>query len=302
MTIRLRKVVLSFALALVALVIAAGLPVSVRANSKPLIVGSKSFSESKTVSEIYALALEHAGYKVVRKPNISNSVVYRAVKTGQIDVYPEYTGTIVEAYLKKSASGKNASQMASLAQKGVKKDGLITFTYAPGDNRQGIGIRSSVAEKYHIKTLSDLQKNAAKIRFVSQGEFDKRADALPGMNRKYGKYNFKSHKDYDDSLKYKIMSQNKGDAAPVSTTDGQLATSKFTLLKDDKGLWAPYNLVPLVNEKAAKSHPKMERALNQVDAKLTTKQLTALNKKVDVDGQNYKIVAKNWYSDHILNH
>lgn len=269
---------------------------TVSASAKPIIVGSKSFSESKTVSEIYALALEHAGYKVVRKPNISNSVVYKAVKTGQIDVYPEYTGTIVEAYLKKNASGKSAPQIAKLAKDGVKKEGLVTFNYAPGDNRQGVGIRTSVAKKYNIKTLSDLQKKANKIRFVSQGEFDKRADALPGMNKKYGKYNFKSQKDYDDSLKYKIMSQGKGDAAPVSTTDGQLATSKFTLLKDNKNLWPPYNLVPLVNKKSAESHPKMEKALNKIDAKLTTKQLTNLNKKVDVDGQNYKTVAKNWYN------
>lgn len=268
----------------------------VSASAKPIIVGSKSFSESKTVSEIYALALEHAGYKVVRKPNISNSVVYKAVKTGQIDVYPEYTGTIVEAYLKKNASGKSAPQIAKLAKDRVKKEGLVTFNYAPGDNRQGVGIRTSVAKKYNIKTLSDLQKKANKIRFVSQGEFDKRADALPGMNKKYGKYNFKSQKDYDDSLKYKIMSQGKGDAAPVSTTDGQLATSKFTLLKDNKNLWPPYNLVPLVNKKSAESHPKMEKALNKIDAKLTTKQLTNLNKKVDVDGQNYKTVAKNWYN------
>lgn len=269
---------------------------TVSASAKPIIVGSKSFSESKTVSEIYALALEHAGYKVVRKPNISNSVVYKAVKTGQIDVYPEYTGTIVEAYLKKNASGKSAPQIAKLAKDGVKKEGLVTFNYAPGDNRQGVGIRTSVAKKYNIKTLSDLQKKANKIRFVSQGEFDKRADALPGMNKKYGKYNFKSQKDYDDSLKYKIMSQGKGDAAPVSTTDGQLATNKFTLLKDNKNLWPPYNLVPLVNKKSAESHPKMEKALNKIDAKLTTKQLTNLNKKVDVDGQNYKTVAKNWYN------
>ena len=66
----------------------------------------------------------------------------------------EYTGTIVEAYLKKSANGKSASQMASLAQNGVKKDGLVTFNYAPGDNRQGIGMRTSVAKKYNIKTVS----------------------------------------------------------------------------------------------------------------------------------------------------
>lgn len=272
---------------------------SASSSNKPIIVGSKSFSESKTVSEIYALALEHAGYKVTRKPNISNSVVYKAVKTGQVDVYPEYTGTIVEAYLKKNGSGKNAKQMAKMAKDGVKKDGLVTFAYAPGDNRQGIGIRTSVAKKYGIHNLSDLQEKANKIRFVSQGEFDKRADALPGMNKKYGKFNFKSKKDYDDSLKYKIMSEGKGDAAPVSTTDGQLATSKFQLVKDDKNLWPPYNLVPLVNAKSAKSHPKMEKVLNKVDAKLTTKQLTSLNKKVDVDGQNYKTVAKNWYNENM---
>lgn len=70
------------------------------ASSKPIIVGSKALTESKTVSEIYSLALAHDGYKVTRKQNISNSVVFRAVKTGQVDVYPEYTGTIVEAYLK----------------------------------------------------------------------------------------------------------------------------------------------------------------------------------------------------------
>lgn len=294
---KIKKVMVGALLSVMTLLVGTITPVIASASSsKPITVGSKSFSESKTVSEIYALALEHAGYKVVRKQNISNSVVYKAVKTGQIDVYPEYTGTIIEAYLKKTASGKSAQQIDSIARQGVKKDGLVMFKYAPGDDRQGIGIRTSVAKKYGIKNISDLQKNSSKIRFVSQGEFDKRADALPGMEKKYGKFHFKSHKDYDDSLKYKIMSQGKGDAAPVSTTEGQLATSKFTLLKDDKNLWPPYNLVPLVNKKAAQSHPKMEKTLNKVDAKLTTKQLTALNKKVDVDGQNYKTVAKNWYN------
>lgn len=297
---KLKKLLITALSGVAVLLMGAALPTLASADSsKPIVVGSKSFTESKTVSEIYALALENAGYKVTRKPNISNSVVYSATKSGQIDVYPEYTGTIVEAYLKKNGSGKTADQMAKLASDGVKKDGLVTFKYAPGDDRQGIAMKTSVAKKYNIKTLSDLQKNADKIRFVSQGEFDKREDALPGMNKTYGKFNFKSQKDYDDSLKYKIMSQGKGDAAPVSTTEGQLATSEYTLLKDDKNLWPPYNLVPLANKKAVQSHPKMEATLNKVDAKLTTKQLIKLNKKVDVDGQNYKQVAKNWYNQNM---
>ncbi|WP_295729477.1 glycine betaine ABC transporter substrate-binding protein [uncultured Limosilactobacillus sp.] len=269
------------------------------ASTKPIIVGSKNVSESKTVSEIYALALEQAGYKVTRKPNIANNVIFKAAQKGQVDVYPDYTGTIVEAYLKKKGTGKSASQMAIIARQGIKKDGLTIFKYAPGDNRQGIAMPTKVAKKYHITNLSQLQTKAHKIRFASQGEFEKRADALPEMNKVYGKFNFKSIKDYDVNLLYKIMEEGKAQAAPVSTTDGQLATSNFTLIKDNKDIWPPYNLVPVVNQKAAKSHPKMEKTLNKVDAKLTTSQLTALNKKVNVDGQNYKTVAKNWYNDNM---
>lgn len=270
-------------------------PVANAASNKPIVVGSKALTESKTVSEIYALALEHAGYKVTRKPNISNSVVYNAAKKRQIDVYPDYTGTIVEAYNHKNGHGKSEKQMASIAQAEANKAGLTTFKYAPGDDRQGVGMRTSVAKKYNIKNLSDLQKHASQIRFASQGEFEKRADALPGMNKTYGKFHFKSIKDYDTSLLYQIMAKGKADAAPVSTTDGQLATSKFTLLKDNKHLWPPYNLVPVANKQAAKEYPKMATTLNKVDAKLTTKQLVQLNKKVSVDGQNYRTVAKNWY-------
>lgn len=269
------------------------------ASNKPIIVGSKNVSESKTVSEIYALALEHEGYKVTRKPNISNNVIFKAAQKGEVDVYPEYTGTIVESYLKEDGRGKSSAQMASMAKKGVQKKGLTTFKYAPGDNRQGVGMPTKVAKKYHIQNLTDLQKKANKLRFASQGEFEKRADAMPAMDKNYGKYHWKSLKDYDVNLLYKIMEQGKADVAPVSTTDGQLATSKFTLIKDNKHIWPPYNLVPVVNRKAAKRYPKMEKTLNKVDAKLTTKQLTALNKKVNVDGQNYKTVAKNWYNNNM---
>lgn len=294
---KLKKSIIAAFVGVATLLVGAVVPATVSAaSSKPIIVGSKSVPESKTVSEIYAIALEHAGYKVTRKQNISNSVVYKAVKTGQVDVYPEYTGTIVTAYLKKNGQGKSAAQMASIAQKGVAKDGLTTFNYAPDDNRQGVGIRTSVAKKYNIKDLSDLQKKADKIRFASQGEFEKRPDALPLMDKAYGKFHFKSIKDYDANLLYKIMEQGKADAAPVSTTDGQLATSKFQLVKDNKNIWPPYNLVPLANKQAVKRYPKLAKTLNKVDAKLTTKTVTQLNKQVGVDGQNYRTVAQNWYN------
>lgn len=296
---KIKKIAAISLIGITTLIASLVVPAMASANSQPIIVGSKNVSESKTVSEIYALALEHEGYKVTRKPNISNNVIYKATQKGQVDVYPEYTGTIVEGYMKKNGQGKSSAQMAKIARNGAEKEGLTTFNYAPGDNRQGVGMPTKVANKYHIYNLSDLQKNAHKLRFASQGEFEKRADALPAMNKAYGKYEWKSLKDYDVNLLYKIMDQGKADVAPVSTTDGQLATSKFTLIKDNKHIWPPYNLVPVVNQRAAKRYPKMEKALNRVDAKLTTKQLTALNKKVNVNGQDYKTVARNWYNQNI---
>lgn len=257
-------------------------------------IGSKNFSESKIVMQIWTDALKKDGYNVKTKPNISSSVVYQAIKSKQIDLYPEYTGTIAMTYLKGKIVGKSADAIANIARKGMKKQGLTTLNYAPGNDAQGIAIRTSVAKKYGIKTISDLQKKANKIRFASQGEFDKREDGIPGLTKVYGKFNFKSHKVYDPSLKYQILAKGEGDITPASTTEGQLATGKYFALTDNKHFWPAYNLVPLVRNQTLKDNPGIKKVLNKIDRKLTTTELQKLNKKVDVDGQSYQSVAKDW--------
>ena len=107
---KFKKIMLVSLFGVITLLAGAIVPtVASAATSKPIIVGSKNVSESKTVSEIYAIALEKAGYKVTRKPNISNNVIFKAAQKGQVDVYPEYTGTIVESYLKKDGQGKTSA-------------------------------------------------------------------------------------------------------------------------------------------------------------------------------------------------
>lgn len=266
----------------------------VTSKGTTITIGSKNLSESKIIMQIWADALKKDGYKVRTKPNISSSVVYQAIKSGQVDIYPEYTGTIAMTYLKKHIVGKDAKAIAAIAQKGMQKQNLTTLDYAPGNDAQGIAIRTSVAEKYGIKNISDLQKNANKVRFASQGEFDKREDGIPGLEKVYGKFNFKSHKVYDPSLKYQILAKGEGDITPASTTEGQLATGKYFALTDNKHFWPAYNLVPLVRNRTLKSNPGIKKILNKIDRKLTTAELRKLNKKVDVDGQSYQKVAQNW--------
>lgn len=262
-----------------------------------ITIGSKDFTEGQVVSEIYALGLENNGYKVTRKTNISSSVIPEAIKKSDIDLYPEYTGTALLTILKEPIE-TNPDKVAQTVKKRFDKQGILTtLDYAPGNDSQGIAIKTSVAKKYKIHTISDLKKYANKIRFASQGEFDDRADGLKGLTKIYGAFNFKSSKVYDNSLKYKILKSNQADATPAYTTEGQLTdTNEFTVLKDDQHFWPPYNLVPIVRQDTLKKNPKIKKVLNTINKKLDTNTLRQLNKQVDLDGKSYKTVAKNFYA------
>ncbi|WP_294976559.1 glycine betaine ABC transporter substrate-binding protein [uncultured Leuconostoc sp.] len=267
-------------------------------SNETITVGSKDFTEGQIVSEIYALGLEDHGYKVTRKSNIASSVIPEAIKKGEIDLYPEYTGTALLTILK-APMATNPEKVAKTVKEGLTKQGKITtLDYASGNDSQGIAIKTSIAKKYNIYTISDLQKNADKIRFASQGEFDERTDGLKGLATKYGAFNFKSSKVYDNALKYKILKSNQADATPAYTTEGQLAdTGDFTVLKDNKNFWPPYNLVPIIRQDTLKKNPKIGNILNQINKKLDTGTLRQLNKQVDLDGEKYQVVAKKFYKN-----
>jgi osmoprotectant transport system substrate-binding protein len=259
-------------------------------------IGSKDFTENLIVSEIYALALENKGYDVERVPNIASSVIPKSIEKGEIDLYPEYTGTSLLAILKQPLETDPDKVASTIRKKYEAGKVLTTLDYAPANDSAGIAVKTSIAKKYNIKTLSDLQKNASKIRFASQGEFDQREDGLPGLKKVYGSFNFKSSKVYDNSLKYQVLKSNKADATPAYTTEGQLLNTKeFTVLKDDKNFWPPYNIVPIVRQDVLKKNPKIKTIINQISKKLDTKTMIKLNAKVDIDGEDYQKVAKDYY-------
>ncbi len=232
-------------------------------------IGSKDFTESEVVAEIYALALEDAGVSVTRVFNLSSSVVPTSLNSGEVDLYPEYTGTAMLSIFKLKQTTTDAAKVARIVKNAYEKQGVATtLNYSPAADSQGIAIRTSIAKKYGIYTISQLQKQASKIRFASQGEFDERSDGLKGLATVYGKFNFKSSTVCDNSLKYKILSSGEADATPAYTTDGQLSdTSQFTVLKDNKKFWPPYNLVPVVRQDALTKNPKISAVINRISAK-----------------------------------
>lgn len=266
-------------------------------SNKKVVIGSKNFTENEIVAEIYALALEDAGFEVERNFDISSSVVHEAITNKEIDFYPEYTGTGLLSVLKESATtGQSEQEVYDIVKKEYKEKYNITWlNYSPANDGQALVIRTAVAKKYNIYTISDLQQHASELRFVSQGEFDEREDGLPALEAVYGEFNWKSSKVYDNSLKYEILSKDEGDVCPAGPTEGNLVQKKYTLLKDDKGVWPPYNIAPIVRNKVLKKYPEIKKVLNKISPKITTKAITKLNAKVDVDKEEYTDVAKEFY-------
>ncbi|MCO7177849.1 glycine betaine ABC transporter substrate-binding protein [Streptococcus gallolyticus] len=267
-----------------------------RQSSTTIRVGSKDFTENLVIAEIYALALEDNGYTVERVSNISSSLIHNSIVNDEIDLYPEYTGTGLLSVL-----GEDMETDPEKVYKIVKKEyeeqfNLTWLDYASANDSQGLVIRTEVANSLNIKTISDLQAHASELRFASQGEFDEREDGLPGLEKTYGTFNWQSSKVYDNSLKYSVLENDEADVTPAYTTEGQLVnTDEFTLLEDDKQFWPPYNLAPVVRDNILDDNPDIKTILNNISAKLDTETVTELNAKVDVDGQEYTDVAKEYY-------
>ncbi|WP_431770578.1 glycine betaine ABC transporter substrate-binding protein [Streptococcus gallolyticus] len=265
-------------------------------SSTTIRVGSKDFTENLVIAEIYALALEDNGYTVERMSNISSSLIHNSIVNDEIDLYPEYTGTGLLSVL-----GEDMETDPEKVYKIVKKEyeeqfNLTWLDYASANDSQGLVIRTEVANSLNIKTISDLQAHASELRFASQGEFDEREDGLPGLEKTYGTFNWQSSKVYDNSLKYSVLENDEADVTPAYTTEGQLVnTDEFTLLEDDKQFWPPYNLAPVVRDNILDDNPDIKTILNNISAKLDTETVTELNAKVDVDGQEYTDVAKEYY-------
>jgi osmoprotectant transport system substrate-binding protein len=259
-------------------------------------VGSKNFTENLVLAEIYALALEDAGIKIERRFDLASSVVHTALVNNEIDLYPEYTGTGLLAVLKLPLLTDPQEVYDTVKAEYAKQFDVVWLDYAEANDGQGIVVTRKASDTYGIRTISDLQRNAQHIRFASQGEFDEREDGIPGLTKVYGPFQWASSTVYSDALKYQVLGAGEADAAPAYTTEGTLVDPAYVLLEDDRYVWPPYNIAPVVRRAALDSYPQIAGALNAVNARIDTPTITRLNALVDLDKQEYADVAKDFYN------
>ncbi len=266
-----------------------------KGSENAITVGSKAFTEGVILSELYALALEDAGFSVIRSFEISGSLIHTAIENGDIDLYPEYTGTGLISVLKMDPLTDPEEVYETVKSAYADQFDLVWLNKSEAADGQGLVIRTEAAKKYGIKTISDLQAHAEDLRFASQGQFDERADGLPALEATYGPFGWKTSAIYDEGLKYEVLRNDEADVTPAYTTEAQLTDPTFTLLEDDKHVWPPYNVAPVVRAEVLEANPGIAEALDRVNAALTTEELTRLNARVDIDKEDCEDVAKDYY-------
>ncbi|GGG67100.1 ABC transporter substrate-binding protein [Paenibacillus radicis (ex Gao et al. 2016)] len=256
-------------------------------------VGSKNFTESLILGEMYALALEDAGYKVNRKLNLGGTLVaHEALKKGDIDFYPEYTGTGLINVLELPPQSDAKAVYDEVAKGYKEKFNLVWLEPTNANDSQGLVTTKKIAEKYNLYKISDLVKLAPELNLGAVPEFEEREDGLKGLNAFYGEMKFKSIKLFDYGIKYRVTLDGEADVTVGFTTDGDLTNPDLVLLEDDKKFWPPYFVAPVIRGELNEKDPEVAKVLNAVSAKLDNTTVQKLNAQVDIDKKEYADVAK----------
>jgi osmoprotectant transport system substrate-binding protein len=264
-----------------------------------ITVGSKNFTEQYVLGNMYVQALDANGFNGVAKLDLgSEQIADKALQNGQIDLYPEYTGTALVAIVpyKGNPADLNSPQATyEAAKKGYaeRKPADTMLTPAPFNNTYGIFVRKSVAAREDLTNMGDLATASKDLTFISFSEFQNRSDGYPNVKENYPAFDFKEIKIVNElGLRYSGLESGEGDVGVGFTTDGQLTSDQLVVMKDPKSIWPFYYPAPVVRSGVLKKYPKIEKVLNEVSASLDVETMRELNGQVDLDQEDPEDVAK----------
>jgi len=264
-------------------------------------VGSKNFTESFVIAEIYAQTLEKSGMTVERHLNLGSvQIALAALQHGDIDLYPEYTGTALIDVLHHAPMRDAQAIYRTVAEAYARQYDLRWLTASPMNDSQALATTQSIANQYKLRTLSDLARTAPSLRLATIPEFMSRPDALPGLQKAYGGFQFKSVTAYDIGLKYEALLHGQADVATAFTTDGQIGAFNLVVLEDDKHFWPAYNVAPVVRNAALRAHPAIATALNRISPFITDVEARQMNYAVDHDKRDPADVAADFLKRHAV--
>src|SRR5579859_3094105 len=259
---------------------------------KPAVtLGDKNFTEEYILGSLYQQALEAKGYKVALKGNIGSSeLIYKALQSGQIDGYPEYTGTLLTAIANVTAPPKSAQAAYQQAKAFLETHGYTMLNPTPFYDSDAIGTTKAYATAHHLHTIADLKALGKSVKLGGLPEFRTRAQGLVGLKKDYGID--PTFVPLASGLFYNALDSGQVNVSDVFTTDPQLGSGKYVVLTDPKHEFG-YQNVGLIIKKSvlAAEGPAFAQTVNAVSALLTTKAIIAMNAAVAVSKQAPAAVA-----------
>ncbi|HEY8583790.1 MAG TPA: glycine betaine ABC transporter substrate-binding protein [Capillimicrobium sp.] len=260
-----------------------------------ITVGSKNFTEQKVLGEVYAQALEAAGYTVDTELNLGDEkTALKALEDGQIDAYPEYTGTALLSFFEVPSDKlpTDPDEAYRQVETDFAKDGIAALQPTPFTSSNEVALTRERAEQLGVTTISDLKGKEADLKLYGSPECRQRLDCLLGLEKVYGLKLRDNFTPVDIGLRHEVLENGDADLSIVFTTDPQIERNDEVLLEDDMGMFPPYNSTFLVKQSFLdEAGPDLQATVELVNQGLTAEAMQELNARVDLDKETPAQVA-----------
>ncbi len=266
---------------------------------RPVIVASKPFGESYLLAEMFAQLLEARAVRVERRPGLgATEIAFRALRSGSIDLYPEYTGTGLLAVLgEPSQPGRSARDVYDhVSREFLRRFDARWLPPLGFENTYAIAVRRATADSLGLRTLSDLARASSRLRAGLTPDFIGRPDGLPGLTKAYG-VRPREVRSLLPAVKYQALAEGAVDVVDGYSTDGLIKRYNLVVLLDDKSFFPPYEAAALTRNALVNDNPRAIAALSELSGRLDVERMRAFNERVEVAGESVESVARSALSE-----
>ncbi|WP_119326421.1 ABC transporter permease/substrate-binding protein [Companilactobacillus musae] len=263
-----------------------------------ITIAGKLGSEPEILMNMYKdlIKQDQPKAKVTLKPNFGGTTfLFKALKRNQVDIYPEFTGTVLESLVKyDQPTPKDTDKIYHIAKDELSKQEKMTYLKPMKyENGYDLAVTKEFSEKYHVTKLSDLNRVNDKVKAAFDPDFSNQADGYLGLKKKYN-LDFAQINRMEPSLRYKAIANNRVNLVDGYTTDPQIQQYHLVVLKDDKHFFPPYQGAPLMNSDFAKKNPKVIKSLNKLAGHISTEDMQKMNYQVSVKNKKASVVAHDY--------
>ncbi|MFJ7951726.1 ABC transporter permease/substrate-binding protein [Lysinibacillus sp. NPDC096418] len=268
-------------------------------EKEEIVIAGKLGSEPEILINMYKLLIENETDLTVQlKPGLGKtSFVFNALKSGSVDIYPEFTGTAISEFLKEEAVNNNEEDVYKQAKAGmIEKFDMLMLSPMKYNNTYALAVSKEMAETHHLESISDIKAIQESIKAGFTLEFNDREDGYIGIQKLYG-ITLAHIKTMEPKLRYQAMNSGDIQLLDAYSTDSEIRQYNLTVLADDQQLFPPYQGAPLVRAETLEKYPEIEQALNKLANLITDDEMREMNYQVNVEGKNIIDVAREFLEE-----